>query len=479
MPDPSPTLYWHDYETFDSDPIRCRPAQFAGLRTDAEFNPVGEPLVLYCKPAADMLPHPEACLITGITPQLAWHKGVIEAEFIARIHDELARPGTCTVGYNNLRFDDEVTRHALYRNFFDPYAREWQNNNSRWDLIDVVRMCYALRPEGLEWPVDEEGVPSFKLENLSAANRLTHDSAHDALSDVYATIELAKLIRNRQPRLYDYAFSLRKKQTALNLLNVKDKQPVLHTSSMFPARWGCTSVVVPVALHPVNKNGIVVCDLRHDPTELLEAGVDEIRERLFTRTGDLPDGVERFHLKTVHINKCPMLAPLNTLTGEARKRLQLDMDEIEKHLEAVRRSETLESTVREALQHGGFAGETDPEFNLYGGFFSDADRDRIVEVRRCKPEALAGLQPAFDDPRLPELLFRYRARNWPETLSPEEQLRWREHCREKLTGSGAGITLAEYEMRLQALAESGNLDDKQMEILEALAEYAAAIETNC
>ena len=204
------TLYWHDYETFGVDARRDRPAQFAGLRTDEELNEIGEPLNIYCKPALDVLPHPEACLITGITPQLADARGVLEPEFIARIHAEFAQPGTCGVGYNSLRFDDEVTRHTLYRNFYDPYAREWQNGNSRWDLIDLVRMTYALRPEGIEWPLKDDGKPSFRLENLATANNIGHESAHDALSDVRATIGVARLIRNRQPRLYDWLFQLRK-----------------------------------------------------------------------------------------------------------------------------------------------------------------------------------------------------------------------------------------------------------------------------
>ncbi|MGH8474260.1 MAG: exonuclease domain-containing protein, partial [Methylococcales bacterium] len=129
----TPTLYWHDYETFGTDPAWDRPAQFAGLRTGEDLEIIAEPLVLYCKPADDMLPNPEACLITGITPQLASRKGLPEADFIAAIHEQLAQPATCGAGYNSLRFDDEVTRNCLYRNFYDPYAREWQHGNSRWD----------------------------------------------------------------------------------------------------------------------------------------------------------------------------------------------------------------------------------------------------------------------------------------------------------------------------------------------------------
>src|SRR4051794_34934379 len=94
------SFYWHDYETFGTDSKRDRPSQFAGLRTTLDLEPIGEPLTIFCRPPPDVLPHPEACLLTGITPQQAERDGVIEAEFAARIHDELAAPGTCGVGYN-------------------------------------------------------------------------------------------------------------------------------------------------------------------------------------------------------------------------------------------------------------------------------------------------------------------------------------------------------------------------------------------
>ena len=469
------SLYWHDYETFGITPSLDRPVQFAGLRTDLDLNPIGDPLVIFCKPAADMLPQPESCLVTSITPQIAHAKGIIEAEFIAKIHAEIATPNTCTVGYNNLRFDDEFTRYTLYRNFFDPYAREWQNGNSRWDLIDVARICYALRPEGITWPQKEDGTPSFRLEELSAANGLVHESAHDALSDVEATIALAKLIKTQQPKLYDYAFSLRKKQTVSNLLNVHDMQPVLHTSSMFPAKYGCTTVVAPIALHPINKNGIVVYDLRYDPADLIAASPEEIRQRLFTKTEDLAEGIERIHLKTVHINKCPMLAPMNTLNDNAHERTQIDMAKVEQHLAQLKAAtKELSHNIRVALSESSFETSNDPEQALYSGFFDNNDRQRIDQIRASSAEELAKLTFAFNDKRLPELLFRYRARNWPETLSTDELARWQEHCQERLMHGGS-INLSAYEAKLEALAAEGKLDEQKMQILEDLAEYGAML----
>ena len=220
------TFFWHDYETFGIQPRSDRPAQFAGIRTDSELNEIGEPVMLYCKPGADYLPSPEACLLTGITPQHCAEHGVPEHQFAAAIERELATPGTISVGYNSIRFDDEVTRFLFWRNLIDPYAREWQNRCSRWDLLDVVRACYALRPEGITWPTTDTGQPSFKLEHLTRANGIAHEAAHDALSDVRATIALARLIRDKQPRLFAFCLSLRQKDTVRHQLQ-------LHQ----PARW--------------------------------------------------------------------------------------------------------------------------------------------------------------------------------------------------------------------------------------------------
>src|SRR5574343_627686 len=168
----SHTFLWHDYETFGARPRPDRPAQFAAIRTDAELNPIGEPVMLYCQPAPDYLPDPESCLLTGITPQLCLERGLPEHEFAARIEAELARPDTVGVGYNTIRFDDEFTRHLFWRNLIDPYARAWQNGGGRWDLLDLVRTAYALRPDGITWPHHDDGQVSFKLEHLSAANGL-------------------------------------------------------------------------------------------------------------------------------------------------------------------------------------------------------------------------------------------------------------------------------------------------------------------
>lgn len=462
------TLYWHDYETFGVDPRRDRPTQFAGLRTDEALNEVGEPLVIYCKPAQDVLPHPEACLLTDITPQLADAKGVLEPEFIARIHAELSKPGTCGVGYNTLRFDDEVTRNTLYRNFYDPYAREWQHGNSRWDLIDLVRMTYALRPEGIEWPLHDDGRPSFRLEDLAAANGISHESAHDALSDVRATIGLARLIRDRQPRLYDWLFQLRNKRRAAEQLDLVGHEPVLHTSRMYPSEFGCTTLIMPLVGEPGNNNSVLVYDLRQDPGPFMELDQDGLRDRLFTRAEDFPEGVGRLPVKSVKINKCPALAPQKTLDAAAIKRIAIDLDACVRHWELLSANEDFMQRVARAYTSREFSPAGDVDLALYEGFLNDADRPLLANVRDASPQELVQAHFDFHDKRLPELLFRYRARNWPETLSTEEAQRWELFRRHRVQDEdgGGSITLEQYAERIALLRDEYQGDMSAQRVLD-------------
>lgn len=474
------TFFWHDYETFGADSRRDRPVQFAGIRTTMELEIVGEPVMFFSQPPREMPPHPEACLITGITPQQAEREGVIEAEFAARVHEQLAEPGTCGVGYNSLRFDDEFTRQMLYRNFYDAYGREWENGNSRWDLIDLVRMCEALRPEGINWPTREDGSPSFRLEHLAKANSLQQERAHDALSDVHALIGLARLIRVRQPRMWDWHFALRRKQRVFEQLDVAGMTPLVHVSSRYPASQHCLTLVVPLALHPARPGEVIVYDLRADPAELIALDEDDIADRVFTARADLPEGVERIALRTVRANRAPALAPLSVLKGADLARLQLDPAQCLAHADTLRNAAGLREKVQRIFQRAAaMPAAADPELALYDGFLPDADKRLLAEVRGTPPEQLAARAFAFRDPRYAELLFRYRARNWPHTLDADERARWDAFRRERLNRATplTGLTLDDYFARLDALRQDPAIADRRA-LLDQLTAWGHELATD-
>jgi len=475
------SFYWHDYETFGVDPVHDRPSQFAGVRTDADLNIIEDPLVIYCKPADDYLPSPQACLITGITPQKTLQDGYPEAEFIAQINEAFSQPGTCAVGYNSLRFDDEVTRHTLYRNLRDPYGREWQNGNSRWDIIDMVRLTYALRPDGINWPKKEDGSPSFRLEELTVANGIAHEAAHDAMSDVLATIAVARLIKEKQPKLFDFVLKHKDKHSARQMLDTVALKPVFHISAKYPATRGCCALVAPVAEHPTNKNQVIVYDLREDPAELINASPEQIRERVFTSQAELGEGVSRFPLKGVQVNKCPVLAPANmlsTLSKERLAELDLDGDVLRANLAKLRNAPDLSARIAQAFDHQ-FDGSdlTDPDEQLYaGGFISNTDREKLNWLISEPVETLGEHEVRFEDERLPEMLFRYRARNYPATLDGEEMERWEQFRSQRLMSPKKGWrSLEAYGLELQKLAADPELSERNRQILEDLHLYGESI----
>ena len=464
------SIFWYDYETTGINPRCDRAVQVAGIRTDADLNEIDQPLNLYCQPADDILPHPMACLITGITPGRLEDRGLGEAEFMTRTHAQLAQPGTCGAGYNSLRFDDEVTRYSLYRNFFDPYAREWQGGNTRWDLIDVVRAAYALRPEGIVWP-EEEGRVTLKLERLTAANGIDHGQAHDALSDVRATIALARLIRDKQPKLYEWLFKLRTKQRVLD--QVRLLQPMVHISGRFSAARHYLGVVLPLAWHPKNRNALIVCDLHFDPQPLLDMDAGALRQLLYTRREDLPAGQLPIGLKLIHVNRCPVVAPMNVLRAQDQARLQLDMPEYqERAARLIEAAQVWQDKLTAIYASEDFTPSEDPEQQLYDGFLGERDRQLCERVRLSGPEQLGKEAWPFDDVRLPELLFRYRARNFPHTLSVQEQQRWQLFCQQRLSdpAKGAPLTLEGFMMAAQELSRSAT--PVQLKLLDEWQRYA-------
>ncbi len=422
------SFVWFDYETFGRSPAWDRLAQFAGLRTDARLVAMDEPVVLHCRVADDYLPDPGACRITGLSPQAVAH-GLPEHRFVRRVLAELGAPGTVSVGYNSLSFDDEFTRFAAHRCFEDPYAHEWRDGASRWDLLDVVRLARALRPDGIEWPLDASGQPTVKLEALSAANGIEHGHAHDALSDVEATLGVARLLRARQPKLWDWCFAHRDKASVAALLDVTRKPALVHVAGSLPRERAHLGVIVPIAVHPSDAKRIVALDLATDPDELAELDVETLRHRAFARNDELGDAT-RIGLRTLRTNRCPVLAPFAALTAPDAERLGMNLERTvarrERLLELLRGTDLNERLTSASVREWPRADpDADVDGTLYThGFRTPADTARIRARLDGPPAELARAPGGFEDARVDEMLFRYKARNLPQALSPAERAAW-------------------------------------------------------
>ncbi len=464
------SLYFYDLETSGFSARNDRVMQFAGQRVDLDLNPIGEPDNILITLTDDVLPGPDAIMITGITPQKTIAEGMTEAEFLKVFEQSIAVPGTIFVGFNTVRFDDEFMRFLLYRNYYDAYEWQWKDGRSRWDILDVVRMTRALRPEGIKWPFDSEGKPANRLEMLASVNKLSHDHAHDALSDVMATIELAKLLKSKQPKLFDYLLDIRDKKAVEKL--VTGGQPFVYTSGKYAGEFEKTTVVCTLAKHP-RVAASLVWDLRMDPRPFLKMTAEQLVEAWkWKKDSDEP----RLPVKTLRYNRCPAIAPLGVLDADSQKRLSLDMPTIEANRKTALADKTFVLKLFKALdildkqqQTRLLSDPGDVDVQLYDGFFSDKDRGVMQKVRSAKPEDLNADSFAFEDDRLRNLLVLYKARNYPKKLSDDERSQWETFRLTRLQKQWPG-----YMQRLQELSASGLSEEKQY-LIEELRLYAESI----
>ena len=468
------SLFWHDYETSGINPSFDQPLQFAGIRTNENLDIIGDPIVLFCKPHLDIIPSPQACLVTGISLQQAYSEGLKEPDFISTIHAEMIKPGTCSVGYNSIKFDDEFTRFTLYRNFFDPYEREWKNGNTRWDILDMMRLARALRPEGIEWPNHVDGKPSFKLEDLTRANGIDHSDAHDALSDVYATISIAKLIKSKQPKLFDYLYNIRKKHEVEKIINTNDKRPFFYVSGILSSENMYVSVMLPLAKHPENKNAMICWNLMKDPSYLIDYSVETLQENFFNlhvseRLSDI------FTPLIISLNKAPAVTPINLITPEIAQKLALDMEICRLNMEKVIQFDISEK-LRQIYQLQIAQSTKSAESALYSGFIPNEDIKTAETVRSASMEDFSKNSYLFNDNRMNELLFLYRGRNYPESFSQDERKIWKEICCDRLVnGIDGRKSINKTRDEITCLKQSLK-SEKAITILNQLMEWLSVIE---
>lgn len=490
------SILWYDLETFGTNPFHDRIAQFAALRTNFKFEPLGEPVVLYCRPSDDYMPNPNACLVTAITPRQCAQQGLREYEFAQKIFDMMMVPGSTVAGFNSIQFDDEFIRNLFYRNLMDPYLREYSQGNSRWDLLQLLRATRDLRPEGIQWPSDESGKPSLKLELLSQANGLEHEHAHDALSDVYATIAVARLIRQTQPRLFNYAFSHRKKTELRKLFDLNRRPALVHSAAYLSSPNGATTLICPLGVPgeqaQQGRDTIICADLRYDPSELLSLDVEEIRERIFLPSAREDQTQRRFPVYSIKINRCPFVAPLKTLSDARASELGIDIDACLRHREILLANKNLSARIRQVFNEPPPTSlPDDPDYQIYtGGFISDQDRNQLSFVHeslqhtlQAEPDSMAAVFKEFlaerdklkfqDESRLEKLLSRVLGRSFPDLLPPKMLLGWKEFCQNRLLFPllDEAMDIYKIDKEIQKLRKNSQLGARGKIVLKDISDY--------
>lgn len=463
------TFFFYDLETSGLNPRQDRIMQFAGQRTDMNLEPIGEPYNLLVTLNDDTLPSPDALMVTGITPQKTVEEGYTEAQFARMLSEEIFTPNTIAVGFNNIRFDDEFIRHLLWRNFYDPYEWSWKDGRSRWDLLDVVRLTRALRPEGIDWPVDDKGEPSNRLELITSANGIAHENAHDALADVTALIAVTKLIKQKQPQLYDYLLKMRDKKMVQQLVNVDDKNPFVYASGRYDKEFAKTTVAFPLTTS--RNGGVVVYDLRYDPTLFVELDTNELAAKIFASWEERQaEDFVKLPVKELQYNRCPAVAPLGVLEqGNGWQKISLDAETVQKHQNILLKHPDFAEKLRSIFENKPtFKKLPDPEAQLYDGFLNDRDRIRVEAVRNADERELADFHPEFQDERLSPLLLHYKARSFPRSLSEDNLRQWEAWRAGHLQAQLPGFMAA-----LQRLAPTA--DNEQQFILQELQLWAEAV----
>ena len=459
---------WYDLEAFGNNPWRDRISQFAAIRTDSNFN-ILEQHSFFCKPPIDRLPKPEACLVTGITPQYTAEHGIAENEFAKKVAAIFAKGNTCRTGYNSIRFDDEMCRSLFYRNFINPYNSEWQSGNSRWDLLDLVRLVYACYPDTLVWPKNAEGNVLFKLELLAKANNLTANIkdyvAHEALSDIKVTIELAKLIKSKQPRLFDYCLNNRKKDSIKKLLADFGDTPYLHISGRFPAKLACASLVATLFVHPKVPTQFIIADLRYDPKPWLDLNLEQLQQSLYGTREDLEaNNLQRLPIKTINLSHCPIVATAKLVNAERAEHLAIDPEQCTANLQIWQSQsiQPLQQNILNLYSQDYKKSDNDVETDLYGKFIDNKDERQFQDIHNANFDNVV-----LADPRLQALLIRYKAQHFSDSLTNDQTITWQNYCKQNIIAGGDKlINIEQYRQQLKDIEQTPNIDTNIIEQLK-------------
>lgn len=500
------TFTWYDTETSGIDHEYDQIYQFASVKTDANLNIIpNSEKNLNCKPRIDVIPQPGAFLTHMIDIDMLVKEGMSEFELTRMIANEfMSNSNNMVSGYNTIGFDDEVVRRLMFRNMRDPYSHEWMEGNGRFDSYKMIQMIYALKPEMLTWRKNDKGSHSLKLEHLVEDNGLLDigHQAHDALSDVYATIALTKHLKEDNPRLFDYAMKLTDKRNVSSVLfnnyDVAKRTPIVDVNTIYGGGKKYSSILLPIIGDVKNSSKVLCVDLTKDPTDLFGMSSKDINKYLFTKREELEAHAPRVPAAGIAINKMPMVMQLkpNTLNNEQADRMDVDLDQVEANRQKVVDHIAKDPKFIERFQ-AGFTSEmrTDNERDSFGtlytsaNFFSDSDKNtRAIltqkesvddnsdyKIKTCDVHAEA--LKTDDKKRQLDLMLRAKwTNNFGSLLkeggySPVEFDKWMDFLNKSLFSGDLGATFEDFDKEIVRYKTEKALSEEEIDILAKIEKH--------
>lgn len=462
------SFLFYDYETFGVHTALDKVAQFSSIRTDLSFNIIHKKKNFFCIPPIDYLPDPNAILITKILPQDTYLNGMNEYFFAHKIHNIFIKSNTCIVGFNNLNFDNLVTRNIFYRNCFDPYEWSWKNGNSSWDILNILRAFYIFFPKNIFWPKNPEGHVSFKLSDFTKINNISHLNVHDSFSDVLATVKVAKLLCFYNKKFFFKLYCFSQKNNIKNFIRKNSTKPFFYLSSIFGAKRNNISCMMYLNDHPTNNNLLLLFDLQVDVKKIF---------LLYRQSNKFKCTIKDLlsaGIKIIYLNKSPMFFKYSSISEKECQRLKLDYIRFQKsffllfqhkYIKKWILSIFLNSTNRYPLVSDNI------DLMLYHNFFNDKDKLLLNILHQESPKNWNIRNIKFLDARLYKIIFRLRARNFPDSLSLLEKKKWKKHCKKIINSK----RIVKYFNMIFSLKILYNDDYKKLTLLNKLIKYVSQL----
>ncbi|VFP83850.1 exodeoxyribonuclease I [Buchnera aphidicola] len=460
------SFIFYDYETFGLNISLDKVAQFCSIETDNDFKFIRKKTILFCYPPIDYLPDPNSILITKILPQYTQQYGLNEYCFTKKIYDIFSQKNSCIIGYNNINFDNLITRNIFYRNLLDPYEWSWKNGNFSWDVLNIVRAFYIFYPKTMLWYRKINGTVSFKLSDITSINNIIHINAHDAYSDVMATFLIVQFLYKKNKKFFLFLYKISHKKFILNFISQNYNKPFFYLSSFFGSKNNNFGCIMILGMHPKFNNNLIIINLSINFKKIFHLYSYCVRDKL--KIHQLFD----CGIQVVCINKSPLFFSYNSLSKQDCKRLNINYSRCQKNFFLLKNNTLLKNWILSFfLKSEKNEVDDNVDLMLYKNFFNSSDKMLFSFIHSHVPLQWINWYPEFIDTRIKEIFFRLKARNFIKLLNFNEIKRWQLYCKHKINST----YIKKYIRKIRFLQLKHRLDKKNFFLLEQLIIYVNQI----